>query len=571
MNLGSLGLSAGVALSAAVPLAGQTELSTLTGSAAGDHCGAAIAVVGDVDADGVDDWGVGAPESDTGGADAGELRIYSGRNQQLLRTWTGPSAHAHFGCSFAGARDLDGDGHDDVIVGAPQSPSLGYADFGTGFVQARSGQTGAVLWTYAPASGDRVGWRVDGGGEIDGDGVPDVLVGDPFEASCAGGVAALSGASGAAIYSVSGSLTAFGHSVAFLGDLNGDGRAEFAVGEPNLCQGTLSDGRVHVLDGLSGSTLWTQTGAPGFCGDEYGWSVARIADVSGDGLPDVWAGGRDSNCFAGSSAGFADARNGLTGALVFRKQPAAPSFSGYGMGLTGVQDLDGNGSPEVVVGGPGAEPSAFGDPDQPVLVCSGTNGQTIVSLPPATATDAWGFALASFDVNDDGIRDLLVRAPLADSNGVDAGSVRVFTIVRSPVSYCESETSSLGCTPSIGGVGSASATIASPFDVRATSVINNKSGLLFYGFKPRQTPFQGGHMCVVAPTIRTPLSSSGGSAPPANDCSGVLTLDFNARIQSGVDPLLVAGEEVFAQYWSRDPADASTTNLSNALAFYINP
>jgi hypothetical protein len=113
--------------------------------------------------------------------------------------------------------------------------------------------------------------------------------------------------------------------------------------------------------------------------------------------------------------------------------------------------------------------------------------------------------------------------------------------------------------------------VASPFDVVASSVLNNKSGLLFYGFKPRQTPFQGGHMCVVAPTLRTPIQSSGGSLPPINDCTGVFTLDFNARIQSGVDPLLVAGEEVFAQYWSRDPADLSTTNLSDALAFYIQP
>ncbi|MBL8803549.1 MAG: hypothetical protein JNN27_16225, partial [Planctomycetes bacterium] len=54
-------------------------------------------------------------------------------------------------------------------------------------------------------------------------------------------------------------------------------------------------------------------------------------------------------------------------------------------------------------------------------------------------------------------------------------------------------------------------------------------------------------------------------------CSGAFHYDLNARIQSGVDPQLAVGEEVFAQYWSRDPADASTTNLSNALAFNIRP
>jgi len=60
--------------------------------------------------------------------------------------------------------------------------------------------------------------------------------------------------------------------------------------------------------------------------------------------------------------------------------------------------------------------------------------------------------------------------------------------------------------------------------------------------------------------------SSGGS-----DCGGGFSFDMNARIQSGLDPALVAGSDVFTQYWSRDPASASTTSLSNALHFLVNP
>jgi hypothetical protein len=71
------------------------------------------------------------------------------------------------------------------------------------------------------------------------------------------------------------------------------------------------------------------------------------------------------------------------------------------------------------------------------------------------------------------------------------------------------------------------------------------------------------------PTIRTPIQSSGGSALPANDCSGAYSLAFNAYIQSGVDPLLVAGQEVDGQFWSRDAASASTTGLTNAIRFVI--
>jgi hypothetical protein len=72
------------------------------------------------------------------------------------------------------------------------------------------------------------------------------------------------------------------------------------------------------------------------------------------------------------------------------------------------------------------------------------------------------------------------------------------------------------------------------------------------------------------PVVRTLVQSSGG-ATSGNDCSGTFSFDFNARIQSGIDPSLVTGREVFAQYWSRDPASPSTTSLSNALRFVINP
>ena len=59
--------------------------------------------------------------------------------------------------------------------------------------------------------------------------------------------------------------------------------------------------------------------------------------------------------------------------------------------------------------------------------------------------------------------------------------------------------------------------------------------------------------------------------PPPEDCSGTLGVDFNAVIQSGSDPGLVAGACVYAQFWSRDPADPSGSNLSDALAFRIEP
>jgi hypothetical protein len=77
-------------------------------------------------------------------------------------------------------------------------------------------------------------------------------------------------------------------------------------------------------------------------------------------------------------------------------------------------------------------------------------------------------------------------------------------------------------------------------------------------------------LCVGSPLRRTSSSSSGGSTS-GDDCSGTLNYEFNAHIQSGADAALVAGAEVFAQYWSRDPASVGTIGLSDALQFVITP
>ena len=139
-----------------------------------------------------------------------------------------------------------------------------------------------------------------------------------------------------------------------------------------------------------------------------------------------------------------------------------------------------------------------------------------------------------------------------------------------PVAYCTAKTNSLGCTPAMGSSGSPSASSAAPFLVTASSVLNQRAGLCFYGFGARAAAFQGGTMCVQSPVRRTPVQNSGGNAS-GDDCSGSYAFDMNARIQLGVDPDLTAGATVYGQYWSRDPASASTTGLTDALAFEIAP
>ena len=104
--------------------------------------------------------------------------------------------------------------------------------------------------------------------------------------------------------------------------------------------------------------------------------------------------------------------------------------------------------------------------------------------------------------------------------------------------------------------------------VKASNVLNNKAGLMFWGAAPKATPFQGGTKCVAAPTKRTPLQDSGGNAPP-DDCSGLYSFHFNKPYVNSVG--LAPGDTVYAQYWSRDPASASTTGLTDGLSFTLCP
>jgi hypothetical protein len=147
-----------------------------------------------------------------------------------------------------------------------------------------------------------------------------------------------------------------------------------------------------------------------------------------------------------------------------------------------------------------------------------------------------------------------------------------------PTVYCAAKVNSLGCVPSIAFTGTPSASATSGFVVRATSVLNNKSGLCFYSLGgAASSAFQGGVLCVASPIKRTTPLHSGGNAPP-NDCSGVYQIDMNAFAHGllGGAPLpglKVAGNEVCCQFWGRDPGFAAPNNttLSNALRYRVLP
>jgi subtilase family serine protease len=140
-----------------------------------------------------------------------------------------------------------------------------------------------------------------------------------------------------------------------------------------------------------------------------------------------------------------------------------------------------------------------------------------------------------------------------------------------PSVYCSSQVNSLQCVPAVAFSGQPSLSNSTPFLVTASNVLNNKSGLLFYGYQSQNLPFQGGTMCVHIPTLRTPVQNSGGSAT-GNDCTGTFSFNFTTWINAGADPLLqVVGQQFNCQYWSRDPQSQFKTNLTDAVEAHICP
>jgi len=143
-------------------------------------------------------------------------------------------------------------------------------------------------------------------------------------------------------------------------------------------------------------------------------------------------------------------------------------------------------------------------------------------------------------------------------------------IVSAPAStYCTAKVNSQGCTPAIAASGAPSASSTTAFTLSASQVLNRQNGIFFYGFAQQVAPFQGGFKCMSNPIKRTPVQNSGGSSLPTVDCSGVYSIDFNAWVQTGIDPLLGVGVEVDGQFWSRDSGSTSTTGLTDAVHFVI--
>jgi hypothetical protein len=384
----------------------------------GDNFGGALAGIGDLEGDGATDLAVGTPGDDQGGTDRGAVWILFMNSdgtvdtQQKIADNTGNfdgtlNNGDRFGSAVASIGDLDGDGVTDMAVGAP-----GDDDGGT--------DRGAVWILFLNADGTvRLKRKIaDSTGGFDGT----LNDGDRF-----------------------------GSAVASIGDLDGDGIGDLAVGAPDANENGPGRGALWILfmdqDGRVRSQQKITDGSGGFKGnldddDHFGSAVASLGDLDGDGIPDLAVGapgdddggtdrgavwvlfmGRDGR--VGSQQKIADGAGNFKGKL--------NDNEGFGSAVTDPDDLDGDGIPDLAVGAPGDDDGGtdrgavwilFMDRDGRVRsqqkIADGAGG----FKGDLSDGDQFGSAVAGIgNLDGNGIPDLAVGAPLDDDGGTDKGAV----------------------------------------------------------------------------------------------------------------------------------------------------
>lgn len=240
-----------------------------------------LSSVADVDGDGVHEVAVG--EQHHGYSYSGAVTLYSGATGVILWRVHQSGSGDHLGAGLATVGDVDRDGHEDLLAHAPTMRDPAYPYLFGGAILL-SGLDGTELRRVYVADEPHVAHgesRVARAGDVDRDGVPDFLVGGvPGQSSSyAGQAVVFSGASGAVLIHSEGVAAAYsyGAAVCYAGDVNRDGHPDHAVADPAL-------GFVRIISGRDGSLLRTHGGANR---QDYGIGMSGGRDLDGDAVPDL--------------------------------------------------------------------------------------------------------------------------------------------------------------------------------------------------------------------------------------------------------------------------------------------
>jgi FG-GAP repeat/FG-GAP-like repeat/Putative Ig domain len=418
------------------------------GAAPGDYADA-VAGVGDVNGDGRADVAVGSPNADSHGrAESGSAYVVFGKASttpvDLAALGDGGfridgAAPSNFaGRSVAAAGDVNADGRPDVLVGAPLADHNGRDDSGTAYVVFGKASTAAVDLAALGPSGfridgafgvDEAGDSVSGAGDVNRDGRQDVIVGAPGASGsgrpASGSAYVVFGKSsttnvdlqllGDGGFRIDGAATLehTGDGVAGVGDVNGDGWPDVAVGATDASTSGRSDsGAAYIVFGKSTTELvdLAALGGNGFridgpaVNDEAGDPLAPAGDVNGDGRPDVLVGVPLADNNARPLSGSAYVVYGKSsptavdlaalGAGGFRIDGAV-QVGGAGSAVAGAGDWNGDNRPDVLLGAPRADAVGrsgagaayvvlgFGQPRLAYDLLTATVGEAVVPHPPS--------------------------------------------------------------------------------------------------------------------------------------------------------------------------------------------
>lgn len=456
----------------------------ITGRSDGDQAGRALRNAGDVNADGLDDFIIGAPSASPNGAQsAGEAYVIFGRTTNptalSLNDLDGNNGFRVSGLAFndevgyavSGAGDVNKDGYDDVIIGAPgaeadddiEDAGAAYVVFGRATftaqidLQTLNGTNGFRIDGIVADA--RTGTGVAQAGDINGDGYDDVLIGAP-EASIGGkdwvgqafavlgrhsfppvlDLNTLNGSDGFLINGVA-AESSTGKVLRSAGDLNRDGYDDIAIVAGSYLTGrSLDTGTIYIIFGqptfAAKFNLTGLNGSDGFkiegiaTGDNAGRSVASAGDVNGDGRFDLVIGAPYAAAHTGEAyvvfgqASYPATLNlsTLNGSNGFRL--SGGEANGEAGTAVGAADVNGDGLEDVIIGASTAGAGSLrfagktyvvlGRPSFAASLSLNALGDGGFRLDGAVAGDQTGQTISpAGDVNGDGYDEFLIGAPNA--------------------------------------------------------------------------------------------------------------------------------------------------------------
>jgi hypothetical protein len=415
--------------------------------------GWSVAGAGDVNGDGYSDVVVGAYNFDDGFVNEGKAFVYYGSltGLQAVAAVTladADQADAQFGVSVASAGDVNGDGYSDVVIGSHLYNDGGNIDEGRAFVYYGSNtglSTSPLILSDADQASAQFGFSVACGGDVNGDGYSDVIVGanlydDGFANEGVvfiyyGSSSGLSATHNAIADDANQANANFGAKIACAGDVNGDGYSDVIIGSYTYDDNLVDEGVAFVYygssSGLSASPDCMLDDANG-PGASFGYSVASAGDVNGDGFSDVIIGAYTYNYMGNIDYGLSYVYHGGPDGLNTSTTWSAEGNqfgAQFGVRVSCAGDVNADGYSDVIIGAYGYD---NGQPSEGVAFIYHGSASGINTIPAAMvesnqANANMGFSVAGAgDVNGDGYSDVIVGAYLYDNGEVDEGAAFIY-------------------------------------------------------------------------------------------------------------------------------------------------